>query len=79
MRFLQGYEHVSTNNGASWGICISSGGYAGNASRPSRGERQAEQPWSLVAVRMRTQARLATTDSTSSPRTQVLAENAPAL
>ena len=22
MRFLQGYEHVSTNNGASWGICI---------------------------------------------------------
>ena len=27
MRFLQGYEHVSTNNGASWGICISSGGY----------------------------------------------------
>ena len=37
MRFLQGYEHVSTNNGASRGICISSGGYAyfpGNASRP---------------------------------------------
>ena len=38
---------------------------------------EALEPFS--SVRMRTQARLATTDSTNSPRTQVLAENAPAL
>ena len=46
-----------------------------------RGKRQAEQLWSLVcsSVRMTTVARLATTDSTSSPITQVLAANAPAL
>ena len=60
-------EHEQWASGGGWAICISP--------RKRMGERQALEPCSSV----RRLAMLATTDSTSSPRTQVLAANVPAL